>query len=82
MRIECSVINIELVYVCVNSINTSICISLQYSQTPLHRASWNGHLHTVRLLLQRGVKMDSRDDVRHSDVHVGYGPSLLIEMSK
>ena len=41
-------------------------VLFQKSETPLDRASWCGHLHTVRLLLQRGAVVDSRDDVRQS----------------
>ena len=35
----------------------------QESETPMYRASLFGHLHTVRLLLQRGAVVDSRDRV-------------------
>ena len=41
-------------------------VLFQASETPLYRASWYGHLHTVRLLLQRGAVVDSRNVVRHS----------------
>ena len=39
-------------------------ISHQDSATPLDRASQYGSLHVVRLLLQRGAKMECRDEVR------------------
>ena len=45
---------------------TSFVDSHQFSETPLDGASQYGHLHTVRLLLQRGAKVDSRDRVRQS----------------
>ena len=41
-------------------------VLFQRSKTPLDIASFRGHLHTVRLLLQRGAVVDSRDEVRQS----------------
>ena len=38
-------------------------VCLQYSQTPLHKASGGGHTETVRLLLERGAEVDARDEV-------------------
>ena len=40
--------------------------SHQWSDTPLGVASWKGHLHIVRLLLQRGAMIETRDKVRQS----------------
>lgn len=31
--------------------------------TPLHQAAWNGHLHAVSLLVERGARLDLRDIV-------------------
>jgi ankyrin repeat protein len=33
-------------------------------RTPLHWASYNGHLECVRLLLERGADKEARDRVR------------------
>ena len=41
-------------------------ISHQWLGTPLSVASEKGHLHIVRLLLQRGAMIDTRDEVRQS----------------
>ena len=38
-------------------------VCLQFSSTPLHRASEGGHTETVRLLLERGAEVDERDKV-------------------
>ena len=48
----------------------------QRSRTPLYGASLFGHLHTVRLLLQRGAVVDSRSEVRQSQciTDVEYAP--------
>ena len=40
--------------------------SHQWSATPLDIASEEGHLHIVRLLLQRGAMIETRDKVRQS----------------
>ena len=46
----------------------ALCVVLyhQYQATPLDTASQYGSLHVVRLLLQRGAKIESRDRVRQS----------------
>ena len=31
--------------------------------TPLHQAVWSGHLDTVRLLVDRGARLDIRDTI-------------------
>jgi hypothetical protein len=33
--------------------------------TPLHQAVWSNHLDTVRLLVERGARLDLRDTVHH-----------------
>ena len=55
----------------------------QLTQTPLNRASAYGQLHTVRVLLQRGVVVDSRNVVRQSQcitdvVYVPLRKSIII----
>ena len=44
----------------------ALLLSFQYSSTPLDTASCYGSLYVVRVLLQRGAKVDSRDRVRQS----------------
>ena len=33
--------------------------------TPLHQAAWAGHLDVVRLLVERGARLDLRDTIYH-----------------
>ena len=40
-----------------------MCICFQWFQTPLHEASREGHLETVRLFLEQGADVNARDKV-------------------
>ena len=61
-------------YVCIVEISHHIHVNMyifvfdshQYSDTPLDVAGEKGHLHIVRLLLQRGAMIETRDAVRQS----------------
>jgi ankyrin repeat protein len=38
---------------------------LHAHSTPLHQAVWSNHLDTVRLLVERGARLDARDALHH-----------------
>ena len=41
-----------------------ICPPSQKGESPLHNASWNGHLEVAKLLVERGADLHAKTNVR------------------